>query len=312
MKKLIITLLLLVFTSAAAQQKRPSPSKPRPPAKPEVIKENFGQWLDKEGYVTDGPKIKNWIDSDRDRIDDRLQSGPGKPAGKKRPEVEKPRPEPKPRPIKPKKPTKPTSSEGKPSKPERPTKPVRPELSQELKDKMDSYKEEKDKLHKELKEAIKKIEKPTRQKVKEAVEAFHKNNKNRFDAHKDLAKSIKEGLVKNRPERPKKPEASPEIKALQKSHTDKVKELHEGKKKLIIALKDTKGDERKKLLDSFREEQKSLHEELKNIQKQLREHIVICALPTDNKVTKERVERRPPPRPKGSVEKTEKRRPPSR
>ena len=105
MKKLIITLLLLVPLSANAQQRRPFLPKPPPPEKPEIIKENFGQWLDKDGYITDGPKIKNWIDSDRDRVDDRFQSAPGKPAGKKRPEVEKPRPEPKPRPIKPKKPS---------------------------------------------------------------------------------------------------------------------------------------------------------------------------------------------------------------
>ena len=35
----------------------------------------FGQWLDNDGFVTPGPKIKNWIDSDKDRIDDRLQAG---------------------------------------------------------------------------------------------------------------------------------------------------------------------------------------------------------------------------------------------
>ena len=56
----------------------------------------FGQWLDNEGFVTPGPKIENWIDSDKDRIDDRLQAGAGEPAGKARPEVELPeRPDPR-------------------------------------------------------------------------------------------------------------------------------------------------------------------------------------------------------------------------
>jgi len=56
----------------------------------------FGQWLDNDGFVTPGPKIENWIDSDKDRIDDRLQAGAGKPAGKPRPEVEQPeRPDPR-------------------------------------------------------------------------------------------------------------------------------------------------------------------------------------------------------------------------
>jgi hypothetical protein len=50
----------------------------------------FGQWLDNDGFVTPGPKIENWIDSDKDRIDDRLQASAGKPVGKPRPEVELP------------------------------------------------------------------------------------------------------------------------------------------------------------------------------------------------------------------------------
>jgi hypothetical protein len=316
MKKLTIILLLLGVGSINAQQKRPFLPKPPPPEKPEAIKDLFGQWLDKDGYVTDGPKIKNWVDSDRDRVDDRFQAGPGKPAGKKRPEVEKPKPKPepkpKPRPTKPVKPTKPSGDKEKPGKPERPTRPARPELSDELKSKLDSYKKDKDLLYKELKETIKKLEKPTRQKVKETIEAFHKSNKDRFDNNKELGKSIKEDLSQNRPERPKKPEVSPEIKELHKSHADKIKELHDSKKKLMTSLKDVKGDERKKLLDGFREEQKSLHDELKSIQKQLREQIVICTLPKNNKPTKERVERRPPPRPEPKDKNTESRRPTGR
>ena len=64
----------------------------------------FGQWLDNEGFVTPGPKIKNWIDSDKDRIDDRLQAGAGQPAGKPRPELETGGPDPRPEVEKPGKP----------------------------------------------------------------------------------------------------------------------------------------------------------------------------------------------------------------
>lgn len=309
MKKLTIILLLLGIGSLNAQQRRPFLPKP-PPEKPDVVKDLFGQWLDKDGYVTDGPKIKNWVDSDRDRVDDRFQAGPGKPAGKKRPEVEKPKP--KPRPTKPVKPNKPAGDKEKPAKPDRPSRPVRPELSEELKTKLDSYKKEKDQLTKELKESIKKLDKPTRQKVKETIEAFHKANKDRFDDNKELGKAIKEGLTQNRPERPKKPEVSLEVKALHKSHADKIKQLHDSKKKLMTSLKDTKGDERKKLLDGFREEQKSLHDELKSIQKQLREQITICTLSKENKEVKERPDRRPPPRPEPKEKNTESRRPAGR
>jgi hypothetical protein len=305
MNKLITSLLLLCFGSANAQAKRPFLPKPPPPEKPEVSKDLFGQWLDKDGYVTDGPKIKNWVDSDRDRVDDRFQSGPGKPSGKKRPDVEKP----KPRPIKPAKPNK---DNNKPSKPEKPTRPVRSELSDDLKGKMDSYKEEKDKLYKELKESLKKLDKPTRKEVKEAVDAFHKENEDRFDSHKELGKSIKEGLSQNRPERPKKPELSKEIKELHKSHSDKIKQLHESKKKLILSLKSAKGDDRKKLLDSFREGQKSLHEDLKSIQKQLREQISAGKNVSEKTDIAKRPNRKPPPRPESKVKDKESRRPTDR
>ena len=140
MKKLIIYLLLFGVFQLNAEKRHFLPKPPKPD-KPEVDKSNFGQWLDKDGYVTEGPKIKNWIDTDRDRIDDRLQAGPGKTAGKKRPDVVRPKPEPKPKPkpVRPTKPTRPNTEENKPTRPQRPS---RPELPTELKDKMGAYKKE--------------------------------------------------------------------------------------------------------------------------------------------------------------------------
>jgi len=320
-------MLSLITTAAilnAAPQKRPEVF-PRP-EKPAVEKELFGQWLDKDGYVTDGPKIRNWVDSDRDRVDDRFQAGPGKPAGKKRPEVGKPKPKPRPepRPSKPTKPTKPTvgnEGEGKPSKPTRPTKPVRPELSDDVKVKLDSYKEEKDKLHKELKDALKKLKNPTRKVVKEAVAAFHKENKDRVDAHKELGKEIKTGLVQNRPERPQKPVVPEAVKELHKVQMEVQKKLGVNHRELMTKLKagrETLGaSDRKELFDNFKENQSSLHEELKSIQKQLRDmpKIVICEIkPTkDKKVdVAVRAERKPPPRPKPTDTKRDVRRPSDR
>lgn len=310
MKKLIIYILLFGVFQLNAEN-RPFLPKPPKPDKPEVDKSNFGQWLDKDGYVTEGPKIKNWIDTDRDRIDDRLQAGPGKPAGKKRPDVvtPKPEPKPKPKPVRPTKPTRPNTEENKPTKPQRPS---RPELPTELKDKMGAYKKEQDAIRAELKEAIGKIDKPTREKIKEVIAAFNETNKERLDANKDLAKSIKEGLEANRPERPKKPEPTEEMKALQKSHAEKIKELNESRKKLMVSLKDASEEEKKDLIESFKGQQKDLHEELKNIQRQLREQIVISKEATDGEKPKQRIERRPPPRPKTDLEKGESRRPTGR
>ena len=309
--KYMLVLLMSAVVLTAVPQKRPSVF-PQP-EKPTVGKELFGQWLDDDGYVTEGPKIKNWVDSDRDRVDDRFQPGPGKPSGKKRPEVGKP----KPRPSKPTKPTKPVAGnegEGKPSKPARPTKPVRPELSDDVKVKLDSYKEEKDKLHKELKAVLKKLDKPSRKEVRDTVETFHKNNKVRFDAHKELGKDIKEGLSQNRPVRPKKPEVTEAVKELHKAQAELQKKMANNHKELMTKLKADRetldASDRKELFDDFKEGQKDLHEELKNIQKQIRESFQ----PTkDKKVdVAVRAERKPPPRPKPSDKKTTDRRPTSR
>jgi hypothetical protein len=300
MKKLFIYLLSFSFIVSSIGAKRPSISKPS------IEKPNlFGQWLDKEGYVVDGPKIKNWVDSDGDRVDDRFQAGPGKPSGKKRLEVEKPKPRPKPI-----KPVRPTSDKEKPNKIEKPTRPARPELPDELKNQMNSYKLEKEKLREELKVVIKNLENPTRKKVKEAVDSFRKNNQQRFDNHKELAESIKENLNKNKPERPIKPVIPQEVKDLHKSHADKIKKLNESKKQFVNSLQEAKGEERKDLFDSFKEEQKALHDDLKDIQKQLRDHV--SARKESSVADKARPERRPPPRPKKEVEKDGSRRPSSR
>lgn len=329
MKKLITFLLLFSVTQLPAEKRsmldffpkgkfiisKPKVCKDEKPEiekeKPDIKKEHFGQWLDKEGFVVEGPKIKNWIDSDKDRIDDRLQAGPGKPAGKKRPDVVRPRPEPepKPKPVRPTKPTRPNTEDNKPLKPQRP---ARPELPTYLKSKMDEYKTQQDAIKSELKEVIKKINKPTREKVKQAIEAFNTANKERIDANRNLAKSIKEDLEFNRPERPKKPEPTEEMKTLRKAHAEKINELNEGRKKLMISLKDASEEEKKNLIESFKGQQKDLHEELKNIQRQLREQIVICKKPIDGEKPKQRIERRPPRRPELTNKKTESRRPTGR
>ena len=103
MKQLITTLLLLgVFSLNAAEKKPVKLERPQRATAPEISKDHYGAWLDKDGFVKPGPKIKNWIDTDRDRVDDRYQAAPGKPAGKPRPEVKpEPKPEPKPE-VKPK------------------------------------------------------------------------------------------------------------------------------------------------------------------------------------------------------------------
>ena len=89
-KTKILTLVAsAAFVNWVVAESPPKPTKPERPEKPSEEKKGvFGEWLDKEGFITDGPKIKNWIDTDGDRIDDRMQKGPGAPIGENRPDKE--------------------------------------------------------------------------------------------------------------------------------------------------------------------------------------------------------------------------------
>lgn len=81
----------------------------------------------------------------------------------------------------------------------------------------------------------------------------------------------------------------------------------------MVSIEGVKGEERKKLLDSFKDEQQSLHEELKNIQKQLREELDLAKVNTKENEVGNRPNRRPPPkRPEPKVDNKESRRPTNR
>ena len=83
----------------------------------------------------------------------------------------------------------------------------------------------------------------------------------------------------------------------------------ETKRALVTALAKASIQERKALLDNFREEQKTLQDEMKNLQRQIRESIEKPK--GDEKPDKVRPDLRPPPRPKPG-EKTDDRRPSDR
>jgi hypothetical protein len=150
LKHLLATMAIIGLSTSVIAQRVAKPDLPDRPEKPVVDKGPFGAWLDKEGFITPGPKIKNYIDTDGDRIDDRLQKAPGIPAGTFRPDKEvnvrpkpgeggekpetggpDPKPEPRPFPPKPgeggEKPGKPGEGGEKPGKPgeggEKPGKP---------------------------------------------------------------------------------------------------------------------------------------------------------------------------------------------
>jgi hypothetical protein len=225
------------------------------------------------------------------------------------------KPKPRPKPPQPKKPTLGGSSddkaEGKPERPERPQRPARPELSDDVKSKLDAYKKESDDLRKALKDQLKALKNPTRDQIKKITKGFQEAQKDRIDAQKELSSQIKDGLKAARPERPAKPVVPDAVNDLRKQHDETLKQVSEAKKALMQKLSAGKlsREDHKALLDGFREGQKKLQEDMKSIQRQIREAI---EKPTgDAADAKERVDRRPPPRPKPAP-KTDDRRPTGR
>ena len=359
LKHLLAVMAIIGLSTSVVAQRVAKPELPDRPEKPVVDKGPFGAWLDKEGFIIPGPKIKNWIDTDRDRIDDRMQKGPGTPVGEQRPEIFIPKPEPRPKPgkpgeggekpetggpdpkpeprpfppkpgkpgegggkpkprPKPPQPKKPTlggnsddKAEGKPERPERPQRPARPELSDDVKSKLDAYKKESGDLRKALKDQLKALKNPTRDQIKKISKDFQEVQKARIDAQKELSSQIKDGLKAARPERPAKPVVPDAVHDLRKQHDETLKQVSEAKKALMQKLSAGKlsREDHKALLDGFREGQKKLQEDMKSIQRQIREAI---EKPTgDAADAKERVDRRPPPRPKPAP-KTDDRRPTGR
>ena len=178
--------------------------------------------------------------------------------------------------------------------PERPSRSSR-DLAPEIQDKLIDYKRVHDTLREELKALIKAESKPTREKIREITKQFEAANQDRILQQKELARAIKIGLKESRPERPTKPQVSDQVKTrvnlLRLRHDSIHQTVAASKQALKAQLAAATGDQRKLILDNFRQEQKNLHEELKNIQRKIREIL----LPDQNSATSTRPERRKPP-----------------
>ncbi len=261
----------------------------------------YGKWLDEDGFLTPGPKTADFVDNDRDSIDDRRQSAPGKPAGKLRPDKQdlkdKTQPE---QPTIPHKDDNSGSASDKPSV-DRPDKPSRPALSSDLKEQLTLYKTETDALRAELKTELNKLNKPTREQIRKLTSQFQEQNKERLAKQKELADKIKSELSKVRPTRPSKPSVSPEtaskVSQLRQAHGSLKDSVAESKKELKIKLESASVEEREALLDKFREDQKKLHGDIKNVQQKIRE-LMDSSLVSSNTSSglRDKPRRRPPVR----------------
>ena len=259
----------------------------------------YGKWLDDDGFIVPGPKTRDFVDVDQDAIDDRLQSAPGKPAGRYRPD--KGDLKDKSQPNKPTIPPTGDSSGGNGGKPGlgRPDKPSRPSLSSDLKDQLSLYKSESEALRAELKAELNKLSKPTREQIRQLTAQFKEENKERLAKQKELADAIKSELSKVRPSRPAKPSISKDVSdkmvLLRKEHDSLKASVTESKQELKAQLANASIEEREALLGTFRDDQKRLHEDIKNVQRKIRELMSSSLVSGDRAASGIRDKHRRPP-----------------
>ena len=269
MKHLIIILLSLVGFALCGQDKRPH-SKPNAEAeKPEVQrpqkpdKDHFGIWLDEKGFVKPGPKILNWIDTDKDKIDDRFQAGPGKPAGKRRPDDFKPAPKPEPKPDRPIKPSPFPEHWGNP--PDRQTRDLVQLPGKFGKGSSTLADWIKNNLKRDKEEGNGKKPKPPR-----PTKPTRKDKESTGEKEKGKLE---------RPERPARPEVPEELKTKVESYKEEKEALHQGLRKAIGDIQKIYSDKGgnkltrgavQRIIKTFNEENKERLEAQKTLAKEIK------------------------------------------
>ena len=166
------------------------------------------------------------------------------------------------------------ASKGK--KPLPPKRPAKPQISDEVNGQLEAIKKDKDALKKAIGDELEKLglgKDSSKEEVRAAVDAFKKANKDRFDAIKAASDKVHEALKAARPERKKRPEPTPEIKAKIAAVKAVGKKLHEARTGLRKDLKDASKEDQKALIQKFRADNKDKHQELKAKQKELKEAI---------------------------------------
>lgn len=166
------------------------------------------------------------------------------------------------------KPAKPV--DGQKPKPIPPIQPIRPEPPKEIKEKIELHKKIQDSLRKGLKQKIDGLGKgATKEEVRKAVEEYRKKNAERIEDASHIGKQIHEWQKENRPERPKRPEPSIEVKAQREAVMLAAKNLNEARNNLRESLKGKSREESAELIKTFKESQKEKYSELKAAQKEL-------------------------------------------
>ena len=164
----------------------------------------------------------------------------------------------------------------KPKPPVKPNLPERPEPPKEIKEKIELHKKIQDSLRKGLKEKIDGLgEDATKEEIKKVVEVYRKQNADRIEDATHIGKQIQEWQKENRPERPKRPEPTAEVKEKLATVRLVKNDLDVARKALGQELRGKSKEDSTELIKAFKNAQKERHQELKaakqDLQKLIRE-----------------------------------------
>jgi hypothetical protein len=167
------------------------------------------------------------------------------------------------------KPTKPVEGQ----KPIPPIQPV-PRPPKEIKEKIELHKKIQDSLRLGLKKKIDALGKgASKEEVRKVVEAYRQENSERIEDATHIGKQIQDWHKDNRPERPKRPNPSPEVQAKLAEVKILKNSLDLARKTLAEDLKGKSKKEKAALIESFKESQKEKHQDLKAAQKALAKEV---------------------------------------
>ena len=149
--------------------------------------------------------------------------------------------------------------------------------NEEIKSAIEEHKSTDKKLKDDFKLKINELGKDaSREDIKKLAEKFREDNAELIATQKELGKKIQNWFKDNKPERPKRPEPSEEVKEKIKAVHDKKKVLDVAKRELQEKLKESKDltkEEKQALIEKFKEENAEKHKALKEAQKELQKKI---------------------------------------
>ena len=156
----------------------------------------------------------------------------------------------------------------------RPQRPQKPELSDAVKESLADIKAQQDTLHNAMKVKLSELGKEaSKEDMRNAIEAFKADNKDKFEAIKEAHEGIRESMEASRPAKPERPELTAELKVKVEALKEKQEALHTARKALHEQLKDASKEDKETLISAFKEGNKEKHEAIKIQTKEIKQEI---------------------------------------